>query len=166
MVMVRGKRRKIIIIVSVVGIVLASGALGYWLFFGRSTSPLPKELVAQAAFPVYYPKELPEGYALKPGSAIGDSTTVYYTLTQANGQNSITVSIQASPPGFDAAKIIGSNPVPTTITPSGTLYNLSIGGITKYMLVADDALLFMTAARPVSTKAISTITQKLTILHP
>lgn len=162
MVMVRRRRRKIIIIVCAISIVLAASAVGYWLLFGRSASPLPKELVAQATFPIYYPEKLPEGYTLKPGSATGDSTAVYYTLIDATGKQSITVTTQATPNGFDASKLIGASPIPTTITPNGTLYNLSAGGSTKYMLTTGEAMVFITSPGIVNASVVSSITNSFT----
>lgn len=159
--MVHGKRRKIIIIVSIVSVLLVGGALGYWLLFGRSASPLPKEIVTQATFPVYYPKELPEGYTLKPNSASGDDTTVFYTLVDASGQQAVTVTMQATPPGFDAAKMMGSTPIPTTITPAGTLYDLSIGGSSKYMLTTGETLAFITSSQTIDAKIINAIVNNL-----
>lgn len=162
MVMVRRKRRKIIIIVSIVSVLLVGGAIGYWLFFGRSTTPLPKELIAQATFPIYYPEKLPEGYMLKAGSATGDSNAVYYILADSSGKHAITITSQAIPATFDAAKIMGSNPIPTTITPAGTLYNLSAGGSSKYMLNTGSTLLFITSPETINGKNMTAITSSLT----
>lgn len=161
MVMVHRRRRRIIIIVSIIGVVLAAGGAGYWYFFGRSVSPLPKDVVAQATFPVYYPEKLPEGYALSADSVSGDSTAVYYTLANESTRQSVTVTMQATPPGFDAAKMIGSNPIPTTITPAGTLYNLSISGSSKYMLTNGKTLIFITSAETIDARVITAITSNL-----
>lgn len=151
------RRRRLVVSILAVVTVLAVGGGAYWLLANRHTSPLPREIVAQANFPVYFPSPVPTGYALKADSAGGDSDTVYYTLRSATNGHTITVTMQAIPSGFDAAKIIGSSPIPTTITPTGTLYNLSIGGSTKYMLVSDETLFFITSAKAIATKDINAI---------
>jgi len=164
MVMVNGKkRRNIILLGCAISIVLLSVAIGAKLLIGhRATPPLPKQLISQASFPIYYPSKLPEGYVLKTGSVGGDSSAVYYTLTNGTDKSAITVTLQATPSKFDASQIIGKNPIPTTITPVGTLYNLSTGGSSKYMLSTGRTLLFITSPTTIEGKSITTITNSLT----
>jgi hypothetical protein len=162
MVMVHGKRRKNIIIVCAVSILLLVGSIGGWLLFGRTDAPpLPKQIIAQADFPLYFPSTLPTGYTLKVNSVGGDTSAVYYTLVDATGKKAITITMQATPASFDASKIIGSNPIPTTIIPIGTLYNLSTGGTSKYMLNTSKTLLFITSSTAIDGKIINAITANL-----
>jgi hypothetical protein len=142
--------------------VLVTAAIGSWLIFGRAAvPPLPKQIISQANFPLYYPSTLPESYTLKADSVGGDSNTTYYALTDSTGKNVITITMQATPATFDASKIIGGNPIPTTITPVGTLYNLSTGGSSKYMLVTGRTLLFITSPKTIDGKIMNTITSSL-----
>jgi hypothetical protein len=163
MVMVHGKRRKKIIILGcVISIVLLAAIIGAKLFIGHSDAPpLPQQIITQASFPLYYPASLPTGYALKVDSVVGDSNAIYYTLADITGKNDITVTLQATPASFDAAKIVGSNPIPTSITPVGTLYNLSIGGKSKYMLSTGKTLLFITSPKTIDGKTLNTLANSL-----
>lgn len=159
MVMEYGKRRRNIIIVCSVSILLLAGSIGGWLLFGRTDAPpLPKQVIAQANFPLYFPSTLPTGYTLRANSVGGDDTTVYYTLTDGTDKGAITVTLQSTPTSFDPSQIIGKNPIPTTITPVGTLYNLSTGGSSKYMLTTGKTLIFITSSTMIDGKIINTIT--------
>jgi len=161
--MVDGKRRKNIILICAAVVVLVLGTVGTWFFFGHTnTTPLPRQLIAQANFPLYYPSALPAGYALKANSASGDNDIVFYTLTDSTGKNDITITMQAALATFDASKEIGSSPIPTTITPAGTLYNLSSGGSSSYMLVTGKTLLYLRSPVTIEGKIMTTITNSLT----
>ena len=156
------RRRRIwILLIIVMMVVLGIGATTYWLLVGRQASPLPRTVVAQVDFPVYFPSPMPSGYTLKADSAGGDNNTVYYTLTDGTDKTAITVTIQATPAKFDASQLIGKNPIPTSISPVGTLYNLSTGGSSKYMLTTGKTLLFITSPKEIDGKVIDTITSNL-----
>lgn len=161
MVMVRRRRRKIIIIVCAISIVLAASATGYWLLFARPASPLPKDMVVQATFPVYYPKELPNGYSIDTKDIVSTDGMLYYTLKTLDDTHNITITLQAVPKGFDPTVAIGDKTVPTTITPNGTLYDFSKGKTTKYMLSTGKTLLYITSASTTETKDIMTIITSL-----
>lgn len=70
--------------------------------------------------------------------------------------------MQATPAGFDAAKIIGKTSIPNSIMPSGTLYNISLGDSSKYMFTTGDGtLLFITAITDIPTSDINIISKNL-----
>lgn len=162
-VMVFGKRQKnILMVVCIIGILLVAGTTYVWLFLGHSdVSPIPQRIISRVSFPVYYPTTLPTNYTLKTDSAVGTNTTVYYTLADDAGKNAITVTLQATPATFDASKIIGSNPISTSITSTGTLYNLSAGSSSKYMLNTGKTLIFITSPTTIDGTVMNTITNNL-----
>lgn len=163
MVMAYGKKRKIIFIAIGVLIVVALGSLaGWFLLKSTADSPLPQSITSEVNFPLYYPKTLPKGYSLKNESVTGSTKTVYYTLVNGMSEQDITVTIQATPGSFDASKIIGSNPIPTTILPVGTLYNLSTGETSSYMLNTGKSLIFLTSPSILEGSTISSLCESLT----
>lgn len=166
MVMVRGKRRKLVVVLCLLGIVLLTAGAAYWLLFARSVPPLPKEIVAQASFPVYFPKELPEGYNISPKDVVNTDGVLFYTLKTEDNKHSITVSLQAVPKDFDPTRALGEKTVPTTITSNGTLYDFSKGKATKYLLNTGNALVYITTASNVEAKEIMTIVNSLNVIKP
>ncbi len=168
MVMAEGKKSnkmKLVVMTAVLFFMLLAG-VGVWLIVVRNQTagPFTKKFTQSVTFPLYYPSELPTNYALDKSSVDGNNTTAHYNLVNSTKKLTITVTLQKTPPGFDAAKIIGSNPIPTSIMPSGTLYNLSIGGNSKYMFTTNSGtLLFITSSKAVPSEDINAITNQLTI---
>ena len=154
----RERHTRFIIICSTV-VMLVLAAVGMWLFFNHTPTPsLPKKIVSETSFPLYYPTPLPDGYTLNEKSVRTEGDTVYYELRNSTKNIAITVTQQATPASFDAAKLIGSAPIPNTIMPSGTLYNLSIGGASKYMFTTGDGtLLFITSTKTIPTTTVNMI---------
>ena len=157
-------RKKTYIITASIAVFLLLGSMLVWLLFARSntdSSPFPKSVTSSVDFPLYYPNPVPPGYTLDKKSIGGNHNAIFYELSNTAKNLKLTITMQAVPSGFDAAKIVGSSPIPTTITSSGTLYNLSIGGATKYMLVGDKTLLFITSSHVIPIKDVNNIANSL-----
>lgn len=165
MVMVRSVKfgkKKVLIISGVVVLVIIAGAAAWFVIAQKTNSPLPRDFIESVNFPLYYPSPLPTDYVLDKQSVGSDGSVAHYDLLNKAEQLTITITLQATPSDFDAAKLIGSASIPTTIMPSGTLYNLSIGGMNKYMFTTGDGtLLFITSMKTIPEAAINTIARNL-----
>lgn len=159
MVMVRSVKlgkKKALIIGGVVALVLLAGVAAWFVIAQKINSPLPRDFIESVNFPVYYSSTLPADYTLDKESIDSDGVTAHYTVSNPKKKITITVTQQATPSGFDAAKIIGSAPIPTRISTSGTLYNLSIGASSKYMFTTGGAtLVFLTSPSTIPSEDIN-----------
>ena len=159
MVMVRSVKlgkKKALIIGGVVALALLAGVAAWFVIAQKTNSPLPRDFIESVNFPVYYSSTLPADYMLDKESIASDGVTAHYTVTNPKKKITITVTQQATPSDFDAAKIIGSAPIPTRISTSGTLYNLSIGTSSKYMFTTGGAtLIFLTSPGTIPSEDIN-----------
>jgi hypothetical protein len=159
MVMVRSVKlgkKKALIIGGVVALVLLAGVAAWFVIAQKINSPLPRDFIESVNFPVYYSSTLPADYTLDKESIDSDGVAAHYTVSNPKKKITITVTQQATPSGFDAAKIIGSAPIPTRISTSGTLYNLSIGASSKYMFTTGGAtLVFLTSPSTIPSEDIN-----------
>lgn len=103
---------------------LASGA---WWYFkqNRAPSPIPAVVRQQVDFPLYYPTRLPDGYRVSQAPAVSESVVAMAVSTPSG--NTIFISQQAAPTGFDYQKFLQNElKRPQEIsTPAGVAY---IGG--------------------------------------
>ena len=159
-----GLLRKRMVLIGAAVICMAAAAVVFWRLHAATTQALPERIVQAAGFPVLYPTPLPPHFRLDPDSVQGDDRIVSYKLTDKTASQTIVITEQAIPAGFTASSIIGSNPIPTTITKRGSLYDLSVSGSTKYMLTSDRVLVFMLSADRVPAATIQDIAQSLTAL--
>ena len=157
------KKKRMILATAVFISLLIVGSVTWFIANHRDSgsSPFSSGFVHSVDFPLYYPSLLPAGYTLD--SNTGSTTdTAYYNLVNTVKKRTITVTMQATPSDFDAAKIIGSASIPTSIMPSGTLYDLSIGSESKYMFTTgEDTLLFITSSGKIPASDIDTITRNM-----
>lgn len=141
------------------------GGLVAWQMVSRPKRYIPAELSSQVNFTVYEPTNLPNDYSLEQDSISGDPQAIYFTLIHSSGTKELTITIQKAPPEFDAAALTQGNTIPTTVLENGTLYNLSVGDSSKYMLdTGDGTLLFFTSPAKIATKDIHDIANSLVAL--
>jgi hypothetical protein len=76
-------------------VVLLVAFIGAWIYFHRSTSPLPKQVTGGVNFPVYYPSYLPEGYTFDKSSTHLENQIIFFGLS--NKKEKISISEQAAP---------------------------------------------------------------------
>jgi hypothetical protein len=99
------KRRKII---WSIGIITAAVLVlvVIWLMALRNPQPLPSSIRKATHYTLYYPSQLPQGYAYKKGSTRLDGGMVFYNLV--NDRRTISVSLQAAPPqAIDLKSLVG-----------------------------------------------------------
>lgn len=100
--------RKRVLLLFAVGI-LSIGFLAGWQTMRGTTASLVPQTVRKAVdFPVYYPNDLPDGYALAIQSfQVPDPGVVLFKVTKANGQE-IVFSEQRQPSGSDIDKFVSA----------------------------------------------------------
>lgn len=135
--------------------VIACAVVGVY-FFWPHASVLDASTVRQVKFPVYAPKSSPEGFVLQKNSTVVTDSTITYSF--ANDQNDIiTVTVQPRPSSLDMRQMTEGGSVKSTVLASGTLYDLSAGGASKYLLDMGDSLVFITSARSINTSTINAL---------
>jgi hypothetical protein len=125
-------------------IIAAVGAGAFWQVQGEAKSPFSDQIKSSVAFPLYYPTDTPDGYKLDANTIKNYQGSIFYDLTKQNS-HSITISQQPRPQGFDAKSLFQHNPYPTTISPLGTIYDLSYKNQSRYMITAPSSLIYVTS---------------------
>ncbi len=131
-------------------IIVAVAAGSWWLIALRSSSPFSAGIKSSVSFALYYPTTEPKGYRLDPSSIINSRGTVFYNVTASSGKPPIKVSQQQIPKNFDPKVLFGHNPLPSTISPIGTVYDLSSKDQSRYMVTASDSLIFISSTGKIS----------------
>ena len=121
---------------------------------------LDRSVVAEANFTVYEPKNVPSGYQVNGGEASLKNGILTYTINDKSDLGrDITVTTQAKPSGFDMSAMgKGGSSVSGNITNAGTLYNLSAGGTSQYLLDAGDSLVYITSPGELEPSVVNSLT--------
>ena len=144
----------LVLILSITLLVLIIG-----FFIWRSnhvTSPLPKSVIEQINFSIYYPSDLPEKYSYDEDSASYTNNSLIYTL---DGPSDVIITQQPNPKEkilFE--KLGGFTP---TGTPVGQAY---IGEVNERLVVlaqTSTTLITITASLDTPKTVLSEITQNL-----
>ncbi len=141
---------------AIVAACMAGGAYLLW----PSASVLDDSTIRQAQFPVYAPQAAPEGYTLQKNRTVVTDSTIVYSFANERGDG-ITVTVQPRPSSLDMRQMTEGGSVKSTILSSGTLYDLSAGGASKYLLDMGDSLVFITSVQAVNTSIINTLAANL-----
>ncbi len=147
-----------IVVLLVLALAISAGAVVYW-WFDRPL--IDMSIVKDATFPVYIPKEAPEGYKLDSSQTKLDSDMLVYEFTGQDHEGRVVVTVQPMPADFDMQKLIGSGSVGSTSTALGSLYDLSVSSNSKFLLDAGDTLIFLTSDRRIETSTITAIVNSL-----
>lgn len=147
-----------IIVLSAFALLLALAVVAYrW-----ANRPLiSHEIVQQATFPVYVPREVPDGYALEGDKTKLDGNMLTYTFAKEADGRQIVVTVQPVPEGFDMQKLIGSGSINSISTTVGVLYDLSVGSGSKYLVNTGEVLVFLTSTVRIDTPTATTIVNSL-----
>lgn len=154
----RAKRR--LRIVGVISVLIMGVAIGYYAW---TTRPLiDRQTLREVDFPVYAPSRTLSGYRLDSNQTQVTDDVLTYAMKDQSGGNEITISVQAKPSGFDMSKLTKGGSISSTAVKSGTVYNLSAGGVSKYLLDSGDALIFLTSSQHISTETIHALADSFT----
>lgn len=152
------KKTRRITLAVLAGVILFS-ALG-WYWYGNRLA-IDKSAFSEANFSVYAPSKPPKGYKTVHDDTVLSNGVLTYSFQSQEAENTITVTVQAKPDNFDMAASASSGSINATATPNGTLYNLSTGQSSKYMLDAGDSLLFITSEKSISNAQINSLVTDL-----
>lgn len=148
------------LVIGAISLLVISVALASYYFW--STRPLiERRIIDQADFPVYAPQQAPSGYRLNSDKTQVTDTVLTYVFTDQSNNADITVSVQAKPATFDMSQLTKGGSITSTAVKSGTLYNLSAGGTSQYLLDSGDALIFLTSPANISTEKVNSLANSL-----
>lgn len=147
-----------IVVLLVLTLSISASVVVYW-WLNRPL--IDKSIVKDATFPVYIPKEAPEGYKLDSGQTKLDSDMLVYEFVSQDHGGRVVVTVQPMPTSFDMQKLIGSGSVSSTSTELGALYDLSVSSNSKFLLDTGDTLVFLTSDRRIETSTITAIANNL-----
>ncbi len=91
----RSRKWRYIIIFALVTIIAVGGGVGGWIYSHRRVSPIPKAIVKNVGFTLYYPIVMPANYNAEYSSFMFNSGVVYYSLKK--NDSFIYVNEQAAP---------------------------------------------------------------------
>lgn len=134
---------------------------GVFYIFWNNRSVVDKSVVDQATFTVYTPKSAPSGFSIDSAKTELSGELLTYSFSSEKQDKSISVTVQPLPPNFDMQQLIGSGTVTSTSTNNGILYDLSAGGVSKFLLNTGDALIFFTAPGRIDTATVNSLASSL-----
>jgi hypothetical protein len=152
---------KIVIFSAVLVLVAAGGAI--YLYANRAPSqPLPAAVIKASSFSLYYPTDIPDGYALDRQSIQQGSSLMYFTIKSST--TSITFTEQAAPaiqPDFDTILKKDSNYKKIDAHAGDAILGLN-GGVPVAILKTNTTLINASASRGTPSDAVSRLTQSMT----
>lgn len=126
---------------------------------------LDPELTREADFPVYAPKAPPSGYKLEKDKTSLSDDVLTYVFDDKSGDSDITVTVQPRPANFDMSQMVQGGSIDAISTNRGMIYNLSIGGSSRYLLDSGDALIFFTSPSQIDKQTIVSLADSLSRLR-
>jgi hypothetical protein len=152
------KSMKLLLIPLVIILAAALGAAG-WLLTKADVTPL-SPYQEKYGFELYYPSQLPQGYALKEGSVIADKTILFFELE--NGDNKIRVSEQRMPnPKPEIGNAEGNDSVKKITNEHGSGYLGSSRSVPVGVFYTDTTLINFTATKDVPPDVITAVMTNL-----
>ena len=147
------------IIIGIVVAIIVAGIAWYWY----QRQPIINQRVISAAdFSVYVPTKAPAGYSLREEQTSLDNGILTYGFEDSSSDRDITVTVQAKPSGFDMSALSKGGSVNSIATSAGTMYNLSAGGLSQYLIDTGDSLLYITSPDTIGTETATSIANSLT----
>ena len=148
-------------------IVIATLASVYFIKFS-SEPPIPQEVVSATIFPIYYPAEMPDGFAIDQQSFESSQSVVLYQIKQKDTGKKINVSLQPTLPDFEYDEfykrdVVGRREV---VTSSGPAILGTFGGAPFASLTTDTTWVILKADKGIKIEALETITKSLTEYKP
>lgn len=152
-------RKKKWLATAIVVLLIVVAAVGVLIYTHRSSSPL-SAYARQISFPLYYPSKLPDSYYLNAKTISLSSDLVFYELNSTSQKPALVITQQSMPDGFDAKKLVGEKASALAV-PVGTLYDISAGKQSKYMLTTGTTLVFISTLKKVDASAVNALASSL-----
>lgn len=160
---VKAKRYKVASLLMLVFFLVLSATAYY--FFVYKKSVLSPSVVEQAGFTVYAPKSAPSGFQLDETKTGISRNFLTYGFVSDDASREITVTVQPIPPGFDMSAIINHGKISSTDIELGTLYDLSAGGTSKYLINSGDTLIFLLSPKSIDKTTVNSLVDSF-VAHP
>ncbi|MBW4061792.1 hypothetical protein HJC99_04460 [Candidatus Saccharibacteria bacterium] len=141
----------------IVLIILAGLGSGTWLLYTRHSNPIPTSIRDASAYKLYYPTAEPASYTLDKSSIKQSAGTVSFSLKSGANKPTIVVTQQTLPPNFDAQAMFAHSSLPTTVSPIGTIYDLTFKTESRYLVVAPKSLIFLGSTPKMTNGELQTI---------
>ena len=137
------KRHKKVVMCIIVVIITTIVILTYVAWTQQPV--IDRRIIREADFPVYAPRTLPEGFAVKrEQTQLGDGVLSYVFVSQKTNRE-ITVTVQPKPKQFDMSQMTKGGSIKNVALQAGTLYDLSAGGSSRFLFDTGDTLVFLTS---------------------
>ena len=146
------------ITLAVLASVILLGGVWYWY---DSRVVVDRAVLAEASLKVYSPRQAPDGYRVASDQTSLRQGILSYTFTNDTENSDITVTVQDKPINFDMGQLTHGGTVNSTLTDKGTLYDLSAGGINKYLLDTGTSLIFITTPSDVVRETVDSLVRDL-----
>ena len=157
-------KRKLKALVWVIVLVSIVVALGIW-YWRDSASVVDRKLVSGADFTAYAPRQAPAGYKIQQDQTSLENGLLTYKFTGSSGESDIIVTVQDRPDGFNMNEISKGGSISSTAMDSGTLYNLSSGETSQFLLDTGVSLVYITSPSNVDTGTVNSLTNSLRKLN-
>lgn len=145
------------IFLGLICLAIIAGILVLWRYtVNRPSDPLPASLRQSVSYAIYYPTKEPAGYKFDSSSIQNSNGALSYSLTKP-GSQPIVITQQATPKNFDPKAMFQHNPLPTTISPLGTIYDLSYKNQSRFMVDSTDSLIFISSGSKLSNSQLHQI---------
>lgn len=124
-------------------LVVIAGCTALFLF-NQNQSIVDAATVSKVNYDVYVPEQIPDEYKLE-GKASESNGIISYSIDKKNGKK-VTFTLQQLPAGFDMTKMIGDSKMKAIDTELGSMYDMSAGGSSRFMISTGSTLIFITSS--------------------
>lgn len=153
-------KRSLNILGWVILVVLLVSGFGIWYWY-NSAAVVDREIASAADFTVYSPRQAPSGYQLEAEQTSLNNDILTYKFTSQSNRTDIVVTVQDRPEGFSMSEISKGGSISSTAMSSGTLYDLSTGDTSKYLLDTGLSLVYITSSGSINTATINSLVNNL-----
>jgi hypothetical protein len=154
-------RRKAIIWISLAVVILIIIVASAIVLLRSTPDPIPADVRDAVPFSVYYPAKPAPGMSLKTSTIRTSGNTVFFDLTNTANNQPVEITQQPLPKNFDPQVMFEHGNIPTTISPLGTIYDLSFKTQSRYMITTPTALIFISATPKITNAQLQSIVNGL-----
>ena len=122
---------------------------------------IDRSTAAEVNFTVYAPSRAPKGYVVERDQIRASNEVLTYGFRDEKTNKNITVTVQDRSSKFDIAQMSKGGSISSTATANGTLYDLSVGQSSQYLLDTGDALIYLTSPERIDNPTISALASSL-----
>jgi hypothetical protein len=155
------ERRAKSLLVAGLSVLIVVGIGATVIIAQRNHDPIPASILQANQTALYYPTAEPSGYKLDTSTIRQSGSVVLYDFKNPTNHTGIEVTQQPTPQNFDPSVMFSHNPYPSTVSPLGTVYDLSFKNQSRFMLVAQHSLIFISSTPKISNTTLQLIVNGL-----